>query len=304
MLLKKLHFTNIALLTIVLTLFLITVGGFVRASGSGLGCPDWPKCYGLWIPPTSAEQLPADYDPAEFNATKTWIEYINRLIGVLIGFSILGTAISSLQFRKTRSKITAVSFIALVMVVFQAWIGGKVVESDLEGYMITIHMFLAMLIVFLLLLSYFWSTETEYDDYTERKGLFILANALLVVSLVQMGLGTQLREALDVLMDEQIARSQLLEESGFIFMVHRSFSWMLVLLGMISTWFVLRASSIPPAHVKSVLVIMVLLGIQMLSGLGMQYFDVPPSMQVLHLSFAAFTITAQFYLVLQTKKPS
>ena len=75
-----------ALITIAATFFLIFVGGLVRASGAGLGCPDWPKCYGLWIPPTTVEGLPSEFDESAFNAVKTWTEYVNRLIGVLIGF--------------------------------------------------------------------------------------------------------------------------------------------------------------------------------------------------------------------------
>ena len=82
------------------TLKLILAGGIVRATGSGMGCPDWPKCFGRWIPPTEFSQLPSNYreiygaklkGEVEFNAVKTWIEYANRLLGVLVGFFVFGT---------------------------------------------------------------------------------------------------------------------------------------------------------------------------------------------------------------------
>ena len=121
---------------------LILVGGVVRSTGSGMGCPDWPKCFGRWVPPTDVNELPADYkeifaehrvkknqrfarylaaigmestatgilnDPsvrreADFNPVKTWIEYLNRLVGVIIGILIFAVFVASLKFWKTFTK--------------------------------------------------------------------------------------------------------------------------------------------------------------------------------------------------------
>ena len=84
-------FQRLALWTTATTYFLILVGGLVRASGAGLGCPDWPRCFGSWIPPASAADLPPQFDPALFNPTLMWTEYLNRLLGVTVGFLILAT---------------------------------------------------------------------------------------------------------------------------------------------------------------------------------------------------------------------
>ena len=112
-------YQKIAITTVVATLFLIFVGGLVRASGAGLGCPDWPKCFGVWIPPLDAADLPAEYNQSEFNVVKTWTEYINRLVGVVIGLLIIATFATSLRYRKTKPAITWCSGIALILVVFQ-----------------------------------------------------------------------------------------------------------------------------------------------------------------------------------------
>ena len=128
--------------TLVAVYILILVGGVVRSTGSGMGCPDWPKCFGSWIPPSSVSELPANYkevyaayrqkknirfakylstfgmketgerilnDPNvlhenDFNPTKTWIEYINRVIGVIIGFLIFAVLLVSWKFRKSQTK--------------------------------------------------------------------------------------------------------------------------------------------------------------------------------------------------------
>jgi len=72
----------------------IIAGGVVRTTQSGMGCPDWPKCFGRWIPPTNASELPPDFEKYlrkqdidhTFNVYHTWIEYFNRLLGALLGF--------------------------------------------------------------------------------------------------------------------------------------------------------------------------------------------------------------------------
>src|SRR5690242_4292591 len=71
-------FQRLALCTTAITYFLILVGGLVRASGAGLGCPDWPRCFGSWVPPMSAAELPPQFDASLFNPTLMWTEYLNR----------------------------------------------------------------------------------------------------------------------------------------------------------------------------------------------------------------------------------
>ncbi len=111
-------FQKTAILTVAATLFLILVGGLVRAAGAGLGCPDWPKCFGMWIPPTSLGELPSQFDASQFNVYNTWIEYVNRLVGVLIGLLITGTFVLSFRYRKAKPTVFYSSFAAFVLVLF------------------------------------------------------------------------------------------------------------------------------------------------------------------------------------------
>jgi cytochrome c oxidase assembly protein subunit 15 len=119
-----------------------------------MGCPDWPKCFGLWVPPFEYADVPLAYwnDPLSsengklvFNPIKTWTEYLNRLLGVVIGFSILIQFIWSF-LTKANGKAKFYSAISFVLVVFQGWLGSKVVSTDLKPLIITIHLVVALLI--------------------------------------------------------------------------------------------------------------------------------------------------------------
>src|SRR5687767_5004446 len=118
-------FNRFGLLTVGAIYFLIFVGGWVRITGSGMGCPDWPKCFDQWVPPTEVSQLPEDYQTrfaapgkpvAVFNVYHTWTEYVNRMVGVLIGLFIGITMVSSFQFRKTEPIITLYAVLSFILV--------------------------------------------------------------------------------------------------------------------------------------------------------------------------------------------
>ena len=127
----KKSFTPLIILTTAATYLLIFVGGLVRVSGAGLGCPDWPKCFGRWIPPTNVSELPDDIAPESFNLVLAWIEYVNRLVGVVIGLLILLTYIVAIAcFRRHRGILVATT-LTLLLIGIQGWLGGRVVASEL-----------------------------------------------------------------------------------------------------------------------------------------------------------------------------
>ena len=121
---NKERFHKSLIISIFAVYFLIFVGGLVRSTGAGMGCPDWPKCFGQWVPPVEKSELPSNYkeifkvqgkEIADFNAFKTWTEYINRLIGVIIGFCVLAVFITSFSYLKERKEIPILSFFTLIV---------------------------------------------------------------------------------------------------------------------------------------------------------------------------------------------
>ena len=153
-------FQRLALWTTATTYLLILVGGLVRASGAGLGCPDWPRCFGSWIPPASAADLPPQFDPSQFNPTLMWTEYLNRLLGVTVGFLILATTISAWRHHRHEPRILWTTIAAFLLVGFQGWLGGRVVAHELAAWIVTVHLIVALVIVQLLLYATFVAGAT------------------------------------------------------------------------------------------------------------------------------------------------
>ena len=136
----------------------VLAGGIVRTTQSGMGCPDWPKCFGSWIPPLSASDLPADFEKYlrkqdidhTFNAFHTWIEYINRLLGALLGLFVLIHLVWTFMKRKTLGNTLVIHSIAmLIVVLFTAWLGKVVVDENLAVVKISLHMITALILAFI-----------------------------------------------------------------------------------------------------------------------------------------------------------
>jgi cytochrome c oxidase assembly protein subunit 15 len=296
-------------MTILAVGLLILVGGIVRATGSGLGCPDWPQCFGQWVPPTDVSELPSDYktrfqvagkEIADFDAFKTWTEYLNRLLGAFIGLFILVTAILAGPFKKERPSLFWGSWGAFVLVGFQGWVGAVVVQTYLAGYMITIHMFLALCLVYLLFWLYrqgqdhiLHKQQSQWGHLWQTKSLILI---LFIFSLIQVMIGTQVREAINHVIQvyPDLPREIWVERSGATFLIHRSFSILIVLaqVGLcLKLW---RLQFYKDAKIQS-LFLLLTLG----TGIGLGYLGFPKVLQPLHLVFALGLNALHFDLLLR-----
>src|SRR5438876_1340204 len=193
-------FQRLALCTTAITYLLILVGGLVRASGAGLGCPDWPRCFGSWIPPASAAQLPSRFDPSLFNPTLMWTEYLNRLLGVTVGFLIFATFISAWRHHRREPRIFWTTVAALLLTGFQGWLGGRVVANDLAPWIVTVHLIVALVIVQLLL----YATVRAWKQGGRPASPLLVG--LIVVTMLQIGVGTQLRGGVDSALGNGVPR--------------------------------------------------------------------------------------------------
>lgn len=301
-------FRTLGLTTIFAVYFLILVGGAVRATGAGMGCPDWPTCFGRWIPPTSEQQLPSNYQEiyaergyaeTRFNVKKTWIEYLNRLLGVSIGIFIFLTMLASRHFRKADAMVTWVSVAAFLAVGFQGWLGSRVVASNLQPGMITLHMLMAQCIVAMLIYALVRSQREIIPQSGLDKLPPVVGKVIVVVmamTLIQMVMGTQVRESVDIIARSlnNTARETWIERLNIIFYVHRSFSSLILFTNLWLAWKLWRL--LPGGHVlrKFAVLLVVLLVATILLGVTMDRLHIPAFAQPLHLWFASLIFGVQF----------
>jgi cytochrome c oxidase assembly protein subunit 15 len=291
-----------------LVLFLVLIGGVVRSTGAGLGCPDWPKCFGLWIPPTHISEVPLQYwnDPLSsidgqliFNPVKTWTEYLNRLLGVLIGFAIFIQFLFSL-FSSVRIRAKLFSFLSLVLVLFQGFLGAKVVSSDLKPLVISIHLLVALLIAFSLLSTLFFSRKKEvvhlpFYRYHKTNAIVAFTSFLLVL---QFFLGTEVRSQVDVLFRQfDFSHRELyVSNLDLTFIVHRSLS-VLVLLMLIYQFYIL-GKFVEVSKISITILPLLLVFFLISSGVVLVYFNFPALVQPFHLFLGFSLLCAQFWLIL------
>ena len=304
-------FQKTALATLVATVLLISVGSLVRITGAGLGCPDWPRCWGSWLPPASVEDLDLDYlrekgyDPASFNPVKMWIEYANRLVGVGIGILVFLTFLRSFRYRRSQPVVFYCAGLSFLLVGFQGWLGGQVVRSGLQPGIITLHMALAVMLLCLLLFVTFQSMEKRVRVDLSDQGRTILLRlgfALLAVTTLQLLLGTQVREGIDPFIkdDGGLPRGEWLAQVGLVDHVHRLSSWLVLLAGVL----VYRSAR---RHGREGLLAQtsrfILAGIvlQILLGITLAYGGLPRPVQVLHLTLATLLICAECSFLLMVK---
>ncbi|AKQ46090.1 cytochrome oxidase assembly protein [Rufibacter radiotolerans] len=332
------RFRRVGVLTIASVYFLILVGGIVRSTGSGMGCPDWPKCFGSWVPPTSLSQLPPDYlevykekriqknerigqllqnlgftrvakeifaHPSqyietEFNATKTWIEYVNRLVGVLIGFLIFLTVLYAIPFFKSDPKVFWGALLSFLLVAFQGWLGSLVVSTNLLPEMVTLHMALALVLLALLIYivervhrEQLWANVQAPSGNV--KGLIA---TVLVLTFLQVILGTQVREEVDMVSFNlnNLGRESWIDQLGLSFYVHRSASILVVLLNVVLFYAVKKTGNQRLLCItKGVLGVIV---IEILLGIILSYLALPAFAQPLHLVFGTILFGLQFWLLI------
>ncbi len=300
-------FQRLALWTTATTYFLILVGGLVRASGAGLGCPDWPRCFGGWVPPSSAAELPPQFDPSQFNQTLMWTEYANRLLGVAVGFLIFATAISAWRHHRRNPRILWTTIGAFLLVGFQGWLGGRVVAHELAAWIVTVHMIVALVIVQMLL----YVTVAAGNDRRAMASAVAPADAagakapalrtfvvvLILITLVQIALGTQVRGGVDAALDAGVARSAALATVGTLDVLHRDAAFVTLMVSiLLCFWLVMGAGN--GLLIRWSWAVLGLAVGQVALGVVMAYVSLLPGAQVLHLTVASLLLGAETVLLL------
>ncbi|MBS1261267.1 MAG: Heme A synthase [Calditrichaeota bacterium] len=291
------------------TFIVIFTGGLVRVSGAGLGCPDWPKCFGRWLPPTSVDQLPPEIDASLFNFTLAWIEYGNRVLGMVLGLLIVVTAILALVHARRHIKVWLPSLIALVLVAWLGWQGGQVVASGLEPVLVAAHLLLSLVLA-LVLLYMTLSLEAVLDPARGRgasypRKLTPWLTGTWVLALVQAAIGTQLRGALKVMREVEPlgGHSEWMAAVGPISNVHQMLGVVVVGLALHSAaTFLKRAERPEPLARQAAVALIAVASVQLLLGLAMLLFGTHALLQVFHLWMSALLLGSLLVLLVHLRR--
>jgi len=345
------RFRFVGILTVVAVYLLILVGGIVRSTGSGMGCPDWPKCFGSWIPLTEANQLPADYKEiytaqrvaknqklartlqrmgfaqvagsifahptqyieTDFNPIKTWIEYVNRLLGALIGVFVFLTVVFALPYWRRDRAIFWLALASFLLTGVQGYLGSLVVSTNLLPVMVTVHMALALLIVALLLYAVDraqWGSnpkkpepgagdsEVVGDSKIPSAGLQWVLWATLLLTFWQIVLGTQVREQVDVVSAAAgyLGRETWIAKLGNVFSIHRTVSALVLLLNIYVGYEVWQLGR--PHLRRLVIATLGIVGLEILAGILLASYALPAAVQPVHLTLATGLFGVQFLTLL------
>lgn len=328
-------------ITLINLYLVFLAGSFVRMTGSGMGCPDWPKCFGYLIPPTSEEQIIwqpettykkgmiiikdevlfvsqkevqtakefnpnnwekyTKHDYAKFNKYHTWIEYINRLTTVVLGFVALFLLVSAFLNRKENKWIFPLAFGTFFLILVEAVLGKIVVDTNLKPTIITLHMVVGLIIIGLVLRLRFILAEKK-NSYTYHA----LFNKLLIISvvfsLIQIAMGTQVRQFID----EQVKlygfenKQYSLMDPSWKFYFHRSFTIAIVLVNF-GMYYLNKLHNL---GYKLINWVILMLFLETITGILMYYAEIPIGTQAVHLLSGALLFGLQFYLWLQSRKVS
>ncbi|NRA12395.1 MAG: COX15/CtaA family protein [Crocinitomicaceae bacterium] len=320
-------------IAVVLIYMIFIAGSLVRITGSGMGCPDWPKCFGSWIPPTAESQLPENYkeifaekraqkiekfaklltalgmkhtadqllnDPElrheeSFNVKKTWTEYLNRLTGFLAG-NVMLFIFGWIVLKYRKRKLVLLTLLNLALMGFQGWFGSIVVASNLVPWTITVHMFFGLLIVAIQLYVIRMVSPSQQKNLPQIGWMRVLIWLVAAITFYQMFLGTQVREAIDELVKLGYTREMWIDELGMPFFVHRSFSWLVLFVLLIVAW-----KNETTYKYASIRWIIGLLALELISGILLAYVDMPGVVQTSHLIFASAIFGIITMLIFRSK---
>lgn len=270
-----------------------------------MGCPDWPHCFGRWIPPLNAGQLPPDFEKYlkkqdidhTFNAFHTWIEYLNRMLTVLLGiFIVLLNFMAWKIYRKTRPAIFIWALSLFILVGFEAWVGKVVVNSNLGVLLITAHMIPALIIAGVCV---YMIHLVHNKPFIVNKSLKWFTWLAFVLVFIQILIGTEVRAEVDHVSKalRYTARETWLSQVGDALHIHELFAW----VASLSCIFVVGKSFNHKETQKIGLLVLISLVAELFLGLIMTQMQMPAFAQPLHLLFSSIIIVALFTLLLRVR---
>ena len=333
-------FRRIGLFTCSSVFLLFLLGALVRATGSGMGCPDWPKCFGLYAPPTCECQLPKNYEQVfqekrhkkvakflktlrafglnekadliekdknlfvqeKFDPTKAWIEYINRLFGVLAGlFAVMFVALSFLN--KSLKKTRLWASIGFIMLILNAWLGSIVVTTNLLPGIVSLHFLFSFLCLFGFIVAIQRANPIFRLHNQDNYKVWLI---LWFVIFAEVILGTWSREQVDMLRANSSLflngnSNEILNylDMDWLFVVHRYVPGIILIVAVIKY---VKSRSLIAYTINHWFWIALICFMQICLGAIHIIYVVPKWTQISHVVLGSGLLTYSFLVLLSFKK--
>ena len=340
-------YRRIGLITCSSVFLLFLLGGLVRATGSGMGCPDWPKCFGSLAPPTCECELPGNYQEIfqakrhkkvekflktlrafglneradkiaadknlymqeKFDPVKAWIEYINRLFGVLSGLFAVLFLFLSVRYKQLKST-RSWAIIGFIMLILNAWLGSVVVTTNLLPGIVSLHFLLSFLCLFAFVLSV---QKVSPIVKLHQEGSFQKWLYLWLVVFVVVILGTWSREQVDMLkgtsrlfLDGNPNGMLNYMEMDWLFIIHRFVPGVILVYSLRevlkSRRLLVVKHSEPTNTITHWFIIFILSFLQICLGAIHIVYVVPAWTQIAHVVLGSALLSYSFIVLLSFRK--
>ena len=327
-------FHKLTKLSLLLVYLVIIAGAFVRMTGSGMGCPDWPKCFGFYVPPTEVSQIlfkknndyskgqmilyneeellvaKSDFTSDDFINLNNWEVYEKHdyvifnpvhtwieYINRLIGaISGIPILIFTIISIIYFKKFRHLTLISIITLIAMGFQAwlGKTVV-DSNLAAYKITLHMLMALFIVALLIYLVYYGSKSFIKTNKTFKYLILFGLFL-TLIQIVLGTQVRQ----IVDEQAKlfaydKSMWLNDIPFVYEYHRTFSILVISINM-ALFLINKKLQLGNNYINYVMLLIVL---EIFTGASMFYFDFPFGTQTAHLVFASIIFGLQFYILLQ-----
>jgi protoheme IX farnesyltransferase len=268
-------FRLLVAVTALVTFALIILGGVVRVTGSGLGCPDWPLCHGQIIPPFEYHTL---------------IEYSHRMVASLVSLLVVATTVAAwIRYRRNRRIVVPVT-LALVALGVEVVLGGITVLTELPPTIVTVHLLVAQMILGLLVFTLFatggatWAAGPSSDRFFRwalGAAVFTLGVTLSGSYLVGVG-------ATAVCPDWPLCDGNGLPSTGltWVHMAHRLMAAVGVVIVARAAWMGWDRRRLSRSMGAASVAVAALTVAQVLAGAANPWFQFVPAAQAVHLGLA------------------
>jgi cytochrome c oxidase assembly protein subunit 15 len=275
-----------------------------------MGCPDWPRCFGRVIPPTHESELPPDYQvkykdhgygTVKFDPVKTWIEYINRLLGASLGLLVLSLFGFSFIYRKKDNIVILLCGFVLLLVIIEGLIGKYVVATNLKPITVSIHMWGSIFIILLLIYTISRIKKEKLSvAISQVAQLKTWVYALMILTTVQIILGTSVRQDVDIIAASMSngGRELWIEKLGKVFYIHRSFSIIILVAHFYFIYKLRKCARENNLIVKSGYVLVGLIILESILGIILGYFNLPALIQPIHMLLSSMILSSQFFILI------